>query len=135
KIYHECNEKLQSKEYSVRNLLRKMNVKVVCTTDDPTDSLVHHRSLKAERFEVRVLPAFRADKAMAADDVKSFNQYVAKVEAIADTSIGSYQSYLDALKKRHDFFASMDCSVSDHGLEQVYAEDYTDAEINAIFNQ
>jgi glucuronate isomerase len=135
KIYHECSEKLQTKEYSVRNLLRKMNVKVVCTTDDPTDSLEHHRNIKAEGFEIRILPAFRPDKAMNADDAKSFNQYVAKVEAISDTSIGSYQSYLDALKKRHDFFASMDCSVSDHGLEQMYAEEYTDAEINSIFNQ
>ena len=135
KIYNECNEKLQTKEYSVRNLLRKMNVKVVCTTDDPTDSLEQHRSLKAEGFEIRILPAFRPDKAMNPDDVKAFNQYVNKLESVADASITSYQSYLDALRKRHDFFASMDCSVSDHGLEHLYAEDYTSAEINSIFNE
>ena len=135
KIYNECSEKLRSKEYSVRNLLRKMNVKVVCTTDDPTDTLEHHRNIKAEGFEIRILPAFRPDKAMNVDDVKNFNQYIGKLESVADVSVTSYQSYLDALRKRHDFFASMDCSVSDHGLEQMYAEDYTDAEINSIFNQ
>ncbi len=135
KIYNECSEKLRTKEYSVRNLLRKMNVKVVCTTDDPTDSLEHHRNIKAEGFEVRIVPAFRPDKAMNPDDAKVFNQYVNKIESVADASVTSYQSYLDALRKRHDFFASMDCSVSDHGLEQLYAEDYTDAEINTIFNQ
>src|SRR3954470_2878659 len=135
KIYQECSEKLRTKEYSVRNLLRKMNVKVVCTTDDPTDSLEHHRAIRNDGFEIRILPAFRPDKAMNVDDVKTFNQYVSAVEAVADVSIGSYQSYLDALKKRHDFFASMDCSVSDHGLEQIYAEDYTDEEIDSIFNR
>ena len=135
KIYHECSEKLRSKEYSVRNLLRKMNVKVICTTDDPLDSLQYHRSLKAEGFEIRILPAFRPDKAMNVDDVKTFNDYVNKLESVADTSIKNYQTYLDALKKRHDFFASMDCGVSDHGLEQMYAEDYTEEEINSIFDR
>src|SRR5207342_1548314 len=120
-IYDEASEKLRTKEYSVRNLLRKMNVKVVCTTDDPTDSLEHHRNIKAEGFEVRIVPAFRPDKAMNPDDANVFNQYVNKIESVADASVTSYQSYRDALRKRHDFFASMDCSVSDHGLEQLYA--------------
>ncbi|HMC99630.1 MAG TPA: glucuronate isomerase, partial [Ferruginibacter sp.] len=124
KVYHECGLKLRSKDYSVRNLLRKMNVKVVCTTDDPTDSLEHHRKIKADGFEIRILPAYRPDKAMNADDPGLFNQYVSRLEAVSNVSVSSYQSYLDALKQRHDFFASMDCSVSDHGVEQMYAEDY-----------
>jgi glucuronate isomerase len=135
KIYDACTEKLQSKEYSVRNLLRKMNVKVVCTTDDPVDSLEHHKKIKDDGFEIKILPAYRPDKAMNADDAASFNDYVAKLEAASGTSISSYDEYLDALKNRHDFFASMGCSVSDHGLEQVYAEDYTDAEIKTAFHQ
>src|SRR3984893_203698 len=135
KIYQECGAKLQTKEYSVRNLLRKMNVKVVCTTDDPTDTLEYHRKVKADGFEIRILPAFRPDKAMNADDSKAFNQYVSKLEAVSNVSISSYKTYLDALKLRHDYFASMDCSVSDHGLEQVYAEDYTQQEVNAIFDK
>ncbi|MEI6946016.1 glucuronate isomerase [Paraflavisolibacter sp. H34] len=135
KIYDECTAKVQTKEYSVRNLLRKMNVKVVCTTDDPIDSLEHHKAIKESGFEVKILPAYRPDKAMNVDDAAGFNAYVAQLESVSNTSIGSYTQYLDALKQRHDYFASMGCSVSDHGLEQVYAEDYTDAEIDAIFNK
>jgi len=135
KIYEECSAKLNTPEYSIRNLLRKMNVKLVCTTDDPIDSLEHHQKLKDDRFDIRILPAFRPDKAMNVDDAASFNSYVSKLEVGSGTSIASYGHYLDALKKRHDFFASMECSVSDHGLEQVYAEDYTEAEVRNIFSK
>ncbi|MDR0792705.1 MAG: glucuronate isomerase, partial [Chitinophagaceae bacterium] len=135
KIYDECSEKLRSKEYSVRNLLRKMNVKIACTTDDPTDDLLFHKQIKEEGFEISVLPAFRPDKAMAVEDVRLFNQYIKKLEAAANISISSFNDYLTALKKRHDFFATMGCSVSDHGLEEMYAEDFSDSEINSIFNK
>lgn len=135
KIYEEATAKLQTKEYSVRGLLRKMNVKVVCTTDDPIDNLEFHKKIKADGFEVKVLPAFRPDKAMNVDGAASFNEYVGKVEAASNTSIGSYGDYLKALKKQHDFFATQGCSVSDHGLEQIYAEDYTEAEIKAAFDK
>lgn len=135
KIYEECSAKLQTPEYSVRNLLRRMNVKVVGTTDDPTDSLEHHQKLKEDGFEIRILPSFRPDKAMNVDDAAAFNAYLSKLEAVSDTPIASYTDYLKALKNRHDFFASMGCSVSDHGLEQIYAEEYTPAEIETIFNK
>ncbi|HVF97000.1 MAG TPA: glucuronate isomerase [Flavisolibacter sp.] len=135
KVYEECSEKLQTPEYSVRSLLRKMKVKVVCTTDDPTDSLAHHQKIKADGFDVKILPAFRPDKAMNVDDAMSFNSYLTKLEAVSNTSISSFSNYLDALKGRHDFFATMGCSVSDHGLEQVYAEDYSDREIEDAFNK
>jgi glucuronate isomerase len=126
---------LQAKEYSVRNLLRKMNVKVVCTTDDPLDSLEHHQKIKDDGFEVQILPAFRPDKAINVDDAATFNAYLGKLEATTNSSISSFHSYLDALKNRHDFFASMSCAVSDHGVEQIYSEDYTDAEIETSFNK
>ncbi|HUZ60291.1 MAG TPA: glucuronate isomerase [Hanamia sp.] len=135
KIYGDCNKKLQTKEYSVRNLLRKMNVKVVCTTDDPTDTLEYHQKIMEDGFEIKILPAFRPDKAMNVDNVNDFNGYVKKIEKISGTTISSYPTYLEALKKRHDFFATMGCSVSDHGLEYMYAEDYLDEEINSIFNK
>jgi len=135
RIYDECTKKLQTKEYSVRNLLRKMNVKVVCTTDDPTDTLEHHQKIKEDGFEIKILPAFRPDKAMNVDDSSEFNAYVKKLEKVSGVAVTSYQSYLEALKQRHDFFASMGCSVSDHGLEYIYAEDYTEEEINAVFNK
>jgi glucuronate isomerase len=111
-----------------------MNVKVVCTTDDPTDSLEFHRQLRNDNFEVKILPAFRPDKAMNVDDPVTFNSYVTKLEEVSKISVASFNDFLDALKSRHDYFASMNCSVSDHGLEQLYAADYTDAEVEAAFN-
>ncbi len=135
KIYKACSAKLQKKDYSVRNLLRKMNVKVVCTTDDPTDSLEHHQRIKDDGFEIKILPAYRPDKAMNVDNASSFNNYLSRLEAASNTSIASFHHYLDALKDRHDFFATMGCSVSDHGLEAVYAEEYTDTEVEAAFNK
>jgi len=134
-IYEECTSLLQTPDYSVRNLLLKMNVKVLCTTDDPTDTLEYHRSIKNDGFEIRVLPAFRPDKAMQVDDPSSFIQYVSKLEEITNISINNYDDYLTVLKKRHDFFALMGCSVSDQGLEQLYVAEYTEAEINNIFNK
>lgn len=134
-IYDEASEKLQLPEYSVRGLLRKANVKVLCTTDDPIDSLEHHKAIKESEFEIQIRPAFRPDKAMNVDDVASFNAYVDKVEAASNVSVSSYDDYLKALKNRHDFFAAQGSCVSDHGLEQIYAEDYTDAEIKSIFSK
>ena len=94
KIYDSCTKKLQTKEYSVRNLLRKMNVKVVCTTDDPTDSLEHHKKIKEDGFEIKVLPAFRPDKAMNVDDPNIFNRYVSKLEVACSKHIGSFYDFL-----------------------------------------
>src|SRR5437868_5014295 len=134
-IYENASAKLRTNEYSVRNLLGKMNVKVLCTTDDPTDSLEHHKKIKDDGFEIKILPAYRPDKAMNVDDVAAFNAYADKLEKVADVSISTYDDYLKALKKRHDFFATMGCSVSDHGLEQLSVEDFTDIEIQQIFNR
>lgn len=133
KIWDECNAKLQTKEYSVLGLLRKMNVKTLCTTDDPLDDLAFHQQIKAKVSDLVVLPAFRPDKAMNADDVHVLNQYIDKLAAIIGQPIYSYQAYLSALKSRHDYFAANGASVSDHGLEQIYAEDYTEEEIAHIF--
>jgi len=134
-IYDDCTAKLQTPDYSVRNLLRKMDVRLVCTTDDPVDTLEYHAQLQAERFEIPILPAFRPDAAMNVDNTVNFNKYVGRVEKAANVSVNSYSDYLTALKKRHDFFAAHGCSVSDHGLEEIYAEDYTEAEIKAIFDK
>jgi glucuronate isomerase len=135
KIYDECTAKLQTPEYSVRNLLRKMNVKLVCTTDDPVDSLEYHKSIRKDGFETPILPAFRPDNAMNVADPQRFIDYTKKLEAVTGITISSFDDFLYALQNRHDFFASMGCSVSDHGLEEIYAEDFTGSEIDAIFNK
>lgn len=134
-IYDECTAKLQTPEFGVRNLLRKMDVRMICTTDDPVDTLEYHAQLQAERFEIPILPAFRPDAAMNVDNPANFNNYVSKVEKAANISVGSLSDYRTALKKRHDFFAAHGCSVSDHGLEEIYAEEYTEAELNTIFDK
>ncbi|WP_266366376.1 glucuronate isomerase [Tellurirhabdus rosea] len=135
RIYDQCNEQMQSPDFSVRNLLRRMNVETVCTTDDPTDSLEHHQKIAEDGFEISVLPTFRPDKAMAVEDAAAFNQYVGKLEAASGVSIGSFDDFMAALQQRHDYFALMGGKLSDHGLEQIYAEDYTEAEIKAIFDK
>ncbi len=134
-IYDHCNALLQTPEYSVRGLLNKMNVKVLCTTDDPVDSLEFHQQIAGEGLGLKVFPAFRPDKAMAVEDVQAFNVYLEKLEAAANTSISDFNDYLMALKSRHNFFASLGCSVSDHGLEEIYAEDYSAVEIRSIFGK
>lgn len=133
KVYDETSALLQTKAYSVRGLLEKMNVKLICTTDDPVDNLQYHQQIKKDNWSTKVLPAFRPDKAMNVDDVNTFNNYLTGLEKAADVSISTYNDYLAALKKRHDFFVSNQCSVSDHGLEEIYAEDYTATEIAGIF--
>lgn len=135
-IYDRCSEMLRSPAFSVRNLLRKMNVRVLCTTDDPVDSLEWHRQLRHDPdMDVIVLPAFRPDKAMAVENPEVFNQYVQKLEAVSNTAVSNYSDFLTALKKRHDFFAENGCRLSDHGLEQMFAEDFTEPEIKNIFEK
>lgn len=135
KIYAQCNEKLQSPEFSIRNILKNKNVEVVGTTDDPLDNLSYHQKIKQDGYSVKVLPAYRPDKAMNADDISGLNKYIDQLEAVANVSISNIDEYLSALKARHDYFAENGCKLSDHGLEQIYAEDYTDAEIAAIFTK
>lgn len=135
KIFEECNAKLQLPEYSVQGLLRKMNVKTVCTTDDPLDDLRYHRQIRESGTALVVLPAFRPDKAMNTDDLPALNAYINKLSLIAGHEINDYDSYIRALKARHNYFAENGARLSDHGLEQVYAEDYTDEEVRLIFGK
>lgn len=132
-IYEQVSEWLGTEDYSVKNLLRKMNVQVVCTTDDPLDSLEFHSRLKKDKFEISVLPAFRPDRALEISDPVVFLKYIRNLEAVANISIHSFDDFSRALKTRHDFFASMGCRISDHGLEQIYAEEFTESEVKDIF--
>lgn len=123
-IYEECSAKLRQPDYSVKSLLNRMNVKVICTTDDPTDSLNFHSQINKSGFDIRVLPTFRPDKAMLLiDSPDDFKQYLSKLaQASGAGEITSYEALLAALQNRHDFFASMGGRLSDHGLEHIYAE-------------
>lgn len=134
-IYEECNEKLQSTKFSARGLMKHYNVETVCTTDDPADTLEYHIALRSENFSIKVLPTWRPDKAMAVEDPAAYKIYIEKLSKVSGITINNYTDLIEALRKRHDFFDSAGCRLSDHGFEEFYAEDYTDNEINVIFNK
>lgn len=132
-IYDHCTAMLQTPERSVRGLLTHYNVSVVCTTDDPVDSLEHHIACREDGFATKVLPTWRPDKAMAIDVVENYISYIAKLAEAADMEIKNFTDLIDALQKRHDFFEEQGCRLSDHGIEEFYSEDYTQNEVEAIF--
>ncbi|WP_319481554.1 glucuronate isomerase [uncultured Draconibacterium sp.] len=132
-IWEECNAKLQTPEYSCRGIIKMANVHTICTTDDPVDSLEYHRAIKADGFETAVLPAWRPDKAMAVENATTYNAYLSELEEAANMNIKSFGDLMDALDDRHEFFHLNGCRLSDHGVETVLAEDYTEAEIEKIF--
>jgi glucuronate isomerase len=135
-IYDKCTKILQTDAFSSQGLLRKMDIRLICTTDDPVDNLEYHQQLRDDqKFPVRVLPAFRPDKAMAVESPESFNDWVGQLESAADTEIIDYETYMQALRQRHDFFHKTGCRLSDHGIERPFAEDYTDAQIRRIFEK
>lgn len=132
-IYDKCSQMLRSPEFSCRNLLRKANVACTCTTDDPTDTLEFHKKLKDSKFEITVLPCWRPDKAMAAENTVGLNKWIDALSAAADIDIADYRDYIEALRKRHEFFHVNGCRISDHGLDTPYASDFTDSGLKKIF--
>ena len=132
-IYEECNAMLAMEEFRGQALIRKFGVEVVCTTDDPADDLRWHRRISLEPFGTKVLPAWRPDKAMAIENPKTYVAYLDRLGEAADMEIDSYAGLIEALRKRHGFFASMGCKLSDHGMETFYSADYTEREIELIF--
>jgi len=134
-VYDRCSEMLRSPEFSVRNLLRKMNVRLVCTTQGPQDSLRAHQQIRADGFEIKVHTAFRPDKALAVDDTGAFNAWVNGLEKVCDKEIADLDSYLASLQDRHNYFHEDGCRLSDYGLETAYAADYTEREVKKIFEK
>ena len=135
RIYDHCAALLKTPEYSVKNLLLKMNVKVLCTTDDPIDDLGYHKQIKASGYAIKVLPTFRPDKAMAVDDIATFNAYVKSLAQVVGYGIQDLSTYKKAIGERHDYFHACGGRLSDHGLEHIYAEDYTEEQIAKVFGQ
>jgi glucuronate isomerase len=133
KIYAQASEMVNSVEFSCQKLLSKMKVEALCTSDDPTDNLEHHISLKNSSFATRVLPTFRPDKAMAIDNQADLLAYITQLEKTAKTKITDFNSFLEAIQSRHDFFAEIGGKLSDHGLNYIDATDYEELEIERIF--
>ena len=134
-IYKKCNDLLQTDDFTVKNLLKRFNVKIVCTTDDPTSNLEYHKKIKEAKFEIKVLPTFRPDKGMAVESSKVFNEWVDILESVTNTTINNYDTYISALKERHNYFHDIGCRLSDHGMETIFAENYSDSEISDIFRK
>jgi glucuronate isomerase len=132
-IYEECNQKLALPEFTTRGILKRMKVEVVCTTDDPTDSLEYHQLISEEDWGTKVLPTFRPDKALNIENIAQFNAYLDKLEQASGMEIRKFKHLQEVLQDRIDFFHSLGCRLSDHGLETIYAEDFKESEIKEIF--
>ena len=133
-IFDRCNDMLAQPGFSARGFMERSNVEVVCTTDDPVDSLEHHRAIAADKnFKIRVLPTWRPDKALLIDRPEVFTAWLGALEQAASMAITSLDDLMSALQKRHDFFADNGCRLSDRGLETIWAEDCPRSEAAAIF--
>ena len=140
-IYDTCTALLQTPEFSARNLMRNMNVKAVCTTDDPVDDLRWHKQIRDDGFDVKVLPTFRPDKAMNlsasphSEGSKGWKKYIQTLESESKLSIDNLDSLLEAVDSRHEAFHSVGCRLSDHGVAYVPDADATPAELETIFQK
>lgn len=133
-IYEETSQKLATTAFSCQNLLKKANAEVVCTTEDPTDNLEYHQALKNSDFSIKVSTAFRPDKAILISS-ETYNEYIDSLAKVADLEINTYDDLRQALSKRIAYFNENGCKLSDHGLDQIYFEDFTENEIKSIFEK
>jgi glucuronate isomerase len=134
-IYDECNEKLASPEFSARNLMLHYNVEAVCTTDDPVDSLEYHKLVRESGFKVKVLPTWRPDLAMTVENPAAYRDYIDKLAKVSGVSINCFDDIVKALLVRHKYFEEQGCRLSDHGMEEFYADDFTAKELDEIFSK
>ena len=133
-IYDHCNSLLAQPDFSCRGLMKKSKVEVVCTTDDPVDSLEHHASITADAsFDIQVRPTWRPDKALLIEQPAAFATWLEALEKASGLSISTLSDLMRALQNRHDFFASRGCRLSDRGVDTVWAEDCTESEAASIF--
>ncbi len=134
-IWEKCNALLSQPEYSARGLMRRSNVKIICTTDDPVDDLRYHQAIAASGFEVKVLPAWRNDKASKVEDLETWNAWMDRLAETAGMEIGSWEDFLQAMDVRHRYFADNGCVISDYGTTEIHADVYTESEIRSIFKK
>ena len=134
-IWETTKRMLQQDDFSVCSIIRRMNVKVMCTTDDPVDSLEWHTKIRDRHTDFVVVPTFRPDKALAVESPDGWNAYRRKLEDAAEMKIGSFEAFIEALDRRHEFFHSVGSRASDHALLFPFAERCSGAEAEAIFSK
>src|SRR5260370_19974298 len=132
-IWRRANEVLDSEEYITQGILKKFRVEVLCKTDDRIDDAEHHKKIAALKLVPRVYPAYRPDKALNVDQAERFNSWVEHLAEAANVHIASFKDFLDALRKRHDYFHKMGCRLSDHGLSYFYADFCSEQPAAGIF--
>ena len=132
-IWERANALLATPELHAQGILKKFRVKALCTTDDPTDDLAHHRKIASTGLSTGVFPAFRPDKALNVHQPAAFNAWVDRLAAIANVDIRNFGDFLSALRRRHDYFHQMGCRLSDHGLSCCYADFATERTAAAVF--
>lgn len=133
-IWQRCNALLEQDRFSARGIMQQMNVKMAGTTDDPIDSLEHHKAIAEDGFSIKVLPSWRPDKAFNID-APTFCDYMTKLEAASDVTITRFSDLCDALNKRMDHFAAHGCRVSDHALDEVVYQEADEKTLDAILAQ
>jgi glucuronate isomerase len=133
RIWKRANELLATDALTTQGILKKFQVRALCTTDDPTDDLKHHQSLAASSLATRVLPAFRPDKALTVNQPEIFKPWLARLEQASGREIGGFSEFLDALRLRHDFFHAQGCRLSDHGMNHCFADFCPEKTAAAIF--
>jgi glucuronate isomerase len=133
-IYEQASAKINSPELSTQNLLKKVNAELVCTTEDPIDTLEFHQKLAKSDFIVKVSTAFRPDKAILISN-EGYNEYINKLAEVVGSEINSYADLCSALKNRIEYFNSNGCQLCDHGLDQIYFENFTENDVNTIFKK
>lgn len=134
-IWERCNAQLAAPGFSARSLVLRSNVRLLCTTDDPTDDLRYHKQLADEGFAVRVLPAWRSDKAAKVEELPAWNRWMDRLSAAAGLPVREWDDFLQAMAERHRFFAAHGCRLSDYGTTEIFAEPYTEEEIRRIFRK
>lgn len=132
-IYDECTALLQTEAFRPHGIMTKMNVDTVCTTDDPIDNLAYHARIAESGLKTTVRPTWRPDKATAIENLPAFNEYISKLEEASNHSIHTFSDLIEALQNRHDFFESMGCKLSDHGITNFEYVDYSPNEVEAAF--
>ncbi|MFP4068211.1 MAG: glucuronate isomerase, partial [Spirochaetaceae bacterium] len=135
-VWRSAGDMLGKPEFTARGIMKQMNVKVVCTTDDPVDDLAHHERIAADpTAEVTVRPAFRPDKAFHAESPSVYNEYLDRLEQAAGVSIRSLDDLKSALRGRLDYFEERGCRLSDHALEAGVFHPQAEAEAPAVFKR
>ncbi len=135
KIWEKANAQLAKPALTTQGILKKFNVKLVCSTDDPTDTLADHREFARSGHPTKMLPAFRPDNALAVHLPPNFNRWVEKLADASNVDINSFGAFTTALKKRHDFFHSQGCRLSDHGMNHCFSDFCSDKVAAGIFDK